>query len=144
MLAAAAALYNPVFEAELNALIDPATIDGVEVQAFCSFWTDPDTGADAMSAELANYATVCWEFPMTDLDRFGAAMDTQLTEARWAISESMGYSMVYLPVDPSACLQQMVVSLMTKDEPAEAGMRVTADTAVILFMTPRQDLELCE
>ena len=56
-----------------------------------SFWTAPDTGSDAITAELANYAAARREFPMADL-----------------------------------------------------GMRVSADTVVILFMTPRQDLELCE
>lgn len=145
LVAATALLTSPVFETELNALIDPASVESVEVQDFCSFWTDPDDGdAQSLRAELASYATVCWEFPMSDLDQFGVAMDSQLTEARWAISESMGYSMVYIPVDPAPCLRQMVVSLMTKDAPADEETRVSAETAVILFMTPRADLELCE
>ncbi len=142
LLTATLALTNPIFEAELGTLIDPASIEGVSVQEACSFWI-AEGGAEAMRAEMAAYAAVCWEFPMSELDTFGQAMDAQLTEARWGISEAMGYSMVYVPVEPSECLQQMVVSLMTKDEPFDPEMRVTADTAVMLFMTPREDLEAC-
>ncbi len=143
-LLASAVMGDPVFADELHGVLDPGAIAAVEVQSECDYWIDPeDVGSTTIAAEMANYATVCWQLPMSELDALGAAIDEQFASARWSMSDAMGYTMVYHPEEPGGCLNNVAVSLMTGDAPADPARRVTAQTAVLLFMTPQSDLEDC-
>ncbi len=96
-----------------------------------------------MEADLQHWSVLCLETPMSNLPTLDDSFEELLTARGWEMTDAMGYTGIYGHQDDSHCPHILAVSLMTKDEPAYSDDRHSAETAVLLIMTAKEDLDAC-
>lgn len=124
--------------------VDFSTSPDVYVQPECQVWVDPEYGNQtSYEDDLEDWSVLCLETPMSNLDVLGEILENGLNSRGWHVVDSIGYSEIYSHNDTHHCPTSLAVSFMTKDAPEDPDIRSSAETAVLVLMTPKEDLDTC-
>lgn len=144
MIVSLLALLQITSDPRLADLFPFTSLPEVSLQSECQLWIDPEDGDQAsMEADLQDWSVLCLETPMSNLPTLDDPLEDLLTTRGWEVTDAMGYTSVYSHQDDSHCPRILAVSLMTKGEPEYTYERHSAETAVLVLMTAKEDLDAC-
>lgn len=119
-------------------------IEGASVQQGCDIWLEAEGYTrQQFLHDLRLHAYSCLEFPTADRQNIEDALEQRFQETGHTNFSAIGFMSFAKPKDDTACVQNLAIGTMTKDEPVEPLDRMSAQTAVLIIMTRLEELDAC-